>query len=54
MTGSTPNKTPPDLLGYYAISHSSSRVDRLVILFSFFEVSPARFHAYLHALLRVS
>ena len=43
------------LLGYYAISRSlSARTDRLIILFSFFEVSPARFHAYLHALLKAA
>jgi hypothetical protein len=42
------------LLGYYAIAESSARAERLVILFSFDEVSPSRCVAYLHALLRIS
>ena len=42
------------LLGYYAIANSSSHRDRLIILFSFFEVSPGRFHAYLHGIYKLS
>lgn len=41
------------VLGDYAITRSSSHADYLVILFSFFEVSPMRYHAYVHAVLRV-
>jgi len=42
------------LLGYYAMSRSSKSSALLVILFSFFEVSPARFHAYLHVVAKIS
>jgi hypothetical protein len=42
------------LLGYYAITNSLIRAERLIILFSFFEVSPARYHAYLHVLLKIN
>ncbi len=39
--------------GYYAFSASQSDSGRLAILYSFFEVSPMRYHAYLHAILQI-
>jgi hypothetical protein len=39
-------------VGYFAVADSLNSSDRLWIYYSFFEVSPGRYHCYIHALIR--
>lgn len=39
-------------IGYFAVAESLNSSERLWIFYSFFEVSPGRYHGYLHALIR--